>query len=77
MTEPGKELERAVKIAETIAAQAPLGVQATIASARRAMNEAEAAKALLPEIVRLMGTEDAKEGLMSFIERRAARFTGK
>jgi enoyl-CoA hydratase/carnithine racemase len=77
VTEPGKQLERAIAIAETIAAQAPLGVQATIASARRSLNEEAAARALLPEIVRLMQTEDAREGLMSFLERRTARFSGR
>jgi enoyl-CoA hydratase len=77
VTEPGKQLERAVAIAETIAAQAPLGVRATIASARLALHEEAAATALVPEIVRLMGTEDAREGLMSFVERRTAKFTGK
>jgi enoyl-CoA hydratase/carnithine racemase len=77
ITEPGKELDRAIAIAETIAAQAPLGVRATIASARKSLNEEAAARALLPEIVAMMGTEDAREGLMSFIERRAAKFTGK
>jgi enoyl-CoA hydratase len=77
VTEPGKQLERAIAIAETIAAQAPLGVRATIASARKSLDEEAAARALLPEIVRLMATDDAREGLMSFIERRTARFTGK
>lgn len=76
VVEPGRQLERAIEIAETIAAQAPLGVQATIASARRAVEQEEAARALLPEIMRLMNTNDAKEGMMSFIERREARFTG-
>jgi enoyl-CoA hydratase/carnithine racemase len=77
VTEPGKQLERAIAIAETIAAQAPLGVQATIASARKSLNEEAAARALLPEIVRLMQTEDARDGLMSFLERRTARFSGR
>ncbi|MBI3724806.1 crotonase/enoyl-CoA hydratase family protein [bacterium] len=77
VVEPGGQLPRAVEIAETIAAQAPLGVRATIASARASLFEAAAAKALLPEIMRLMATEDAREGLMSFIERRAAKFEGK
>ncbi len=77
LTEPGKQLDRAIAIAETIAAQAPLGVRATLESARRSRNEEAAARALLPEIVRLMKTEDAREGLMSFIERRAAKFTGR
>jgi enoyl-CoA hydratase/carnithine racemase len=77
VVEPGKQLETAIQIAESIAAQAPLGVRATIASARASLTEAAAAKALLPEIVRLMATEDAREGMMSFLERRAAKFEGK
>ena len=73
----GEQLERALAIAGTIAAQAPLGVQATLASARRSLDEEAAARALMPEILRLMQTDDAKEGLMSFVERRKAQFTGK
>lgn len=38
LTEPGKELSRAIEIAETISLQASLGVQATLASARTATN---------------------------------------
>src|SRR5690606_17744817 len=54
-------LERAIQIAETIAAQAPLAVQATLASARLAEQEGRAAAAaqLQQELVRLLGTEDA------------------
>jgi enoyl-CoA hydratase/carnithine racemase len=77
VTEPGKQLERALAIAETIAAQAPLGVRATLESARRARSEEAAARELLPEIVKLMKSDDAREGLMSFIERRSATFTGR
>jgi enoyl-CoA hydratase/carnithine racemase len=72
-------LERAVAIATTIAAQAPLGVRATLASARLAEreNEQAAARALRPEIVKLMASDDAREGLQSFLERRAGRFSGR
>jgi enoyl-CoA hydratase len=77
VVEPGRQLERAIAIAETIAAQAPLGVQATIASARSAVEQEAAARALLPEITRLMASEDAREGLQSFLERRAAHFRGR
>lgn len=77
IVEPERQLARAIELAETIAAQAPLGVQATIASARKALTEEAAARALLPEMMRLMATEDAREGLMSFIERRNAKFVGK
>ncbi len=77
VTEPGKQLDRAIAIAETIAAQAPLGVMATLASARRSLTEQAAAQALLPELMKLMGSDDAREGMMSFMERRQAKFTGK
>jgi enoyl-CoA hydratase/carnithine racemase len=72
-------LPRAIAIAEKIAAQAPLGVQATLASSRvgRDQGEKAAAKALMGEVVKLMASDDAREGVQSFVERRAAKFTGK
>jgi enoyl-CoA hydratase/carnithine racemase len=72
-------LDRAVAIAKRIASQAPLGVRATLQSARLGQREGHetAARALRAEIVRLMATEDAREGLQSFIERRAGRFSGR
>jgi enoyl-CoA hydratase len=75
----GQQLERAVAIAETIAAQAPLGVRATLASARKALVDGHEAarRELLPTMRKLMGTEDAREGVRSFLERRTARFTGR
>ena len=75
----GTQLDRAVSIAQRIAAQAPLGVQATLASARRSIVEGEeaAARALLPDLAPILASEDAREGLQSFLERRPARFVGK
>ena len=72
-------LSRAVEIAETIAAQAPLGVMATLRSARTALarGPGAAARDLGPELQKLMVSEDAAEGLQSFLERRTARFTGR
>lgn len=77
--EVGRQLERAIELAQTIAAQAPLAVQASLASARRALaaQEQAAATALMPELARLMVSQDAAEGMLSFIERRAANFQGK
>ncbi len=74
-----KVLDRAIEIAETIAKQAPLGVQATIKSARKMQSEGfEAAKKhLQPQILELFQSEDAKEGVQSFIERREGNFKGK
>ena len=71
--------ERALWIAERVAAQAPLAVQATRASAMTAMEQGpEAAKqGLVDEARRLMGTQDAREGMLSFMERRPARYRGR
>ena len=69
---------KAMTIATTISAQAPLAVQNTLKNARLALvNQAEAKKALTPLAIELMKTEDAAEGLQSFIERRKANFKGK
>jgi enoyl-CoA hydratase len=79
VTPVGQHLERAIAIAETIAAQAPLAVRATLLSARQSVMEgqAEAFKGLLPQYRELEKSEDAKEGLRSFVERRTARFSGR
>lgn len=79
IVESGKELDKAFEIAETIARQAPLGVYATLKSARKVQKEGfEAAKnELQPQILELFDSEDAKEGVQSFLERRDGNFTGK
>jgi len=79
VVEPGKQMVRALEIAATISRQAPLGVRATLASARltRAQGEQAALERLLPDLIPLMESEDVKEGIASFIERRTARFKGR
>jgi enoyl-CoA hydratase len=79
VTEPGQQLERAVAIAERIASQAPLGVQATLRSARLGMLEGEAAAAarIREDMPRILASDDFREGLASFRERRPASFLGK
>ena len=76
---PGQQFNRAMEIAETIAAQAPLAVQATLHSARiaRAQSDAAAAARLMPDLQPLFASEDVKEGMASFVERRAAKFVGR
>ncbi len=79
VVEAGRELPRAVEIAEIIAAQAPLAVQATKANAMTYLEKGEVA--CIGEFSaiqqRLANTEDAREGVQSFIERRAGRFQGR
>jgi len=79
VTPRDKLLEKAVSIAERIAAQAPLGVRATIASARRGLHEGEqaAARALPGALAPILKSQDAREGVQSFLERRAGRYSGK
>jgi enoyl-CoA hydratase len=77
---PGGHLDRARAIAQVIAAQAPLGVQGTLANARIALRprtERDAAEHLRQLLPVVAASEDAKEGVQSFLERREARFTGR
>ena len=79
LTEPGNELNRAIEIATDISKRAPLGVMAALKSARIAGVEGPNAAfaRLIPDLMPIMGSEDAIEGIMSFIERREANFKGK
>jgi enoyl-CoA hydratase/carnithine racemase len=74
-----RQFDRGLQIAEQVAEQAPLAVQATMRSAWLALEEGpEAAIQAFPEEIKAaMATEDVKEGMASFLERRKARFQGK
>jgi enoyl-CoA hydratase/carnithine racemase len=75
----GEHVTRAREIAQLVARQAPLGVQGTLANARVAAAQGAAAatehlRGLLPGI---LASQDAAEGVASFVQRRDATFRGK
>jgi enoyl-CoA hydratase len=72
---PGEELVRAMEFAEKIAQQAPLAVQATLASARNADTENEK-KQLFQRLGQLMTTKDVERGMQAFISKQPAKFEG-
>ena len=75
----GQELAEALRIAQAIAAQAPLAVVATRQNALKAveMGPLVAMHDFIETQTRLSNSEDAAEGVRSFVERRAARFVGR
>jgi len=78
VTPPGKQLDRALEIADKIAAAAPLGVRATLASARQATSSDEAAAfaALPANFGKILQSKDAKEAQRAAAEHRAPVFQG-
>jgi enoyl-CoA hydratase len=75
----GKQIERAMEIAQLIAKNAPIGIQVTKEAALKYIENGErAAIDYIPKIKdRVLNSEDAKEGIQSFVERRAAVFRGR
>jgi enoyl-CoA hydratase/carnithine racemase len=75
----GEQLNEAIKIAKVIAAQAPLAVVATRQNVLKAFEQGPlvAMHDFIAVQKTLSNSEDAKEGVQSFIEKRNARFTGK
>jgi len=75
----GMQLSEALNIAQAIAVQAPMAVVATRQNVLKAAEEGPlvAMHEFITVQKTLSNSEDAKEGVQSFIEKRAARFTGK
>jgi enoyl-CoA hydratase len=72
-------LARALDIAERIARQAPLAAAAIMANGKLALAQGwpAAAAQITATQQRLYNTEDAAEGVLSFTEKRDARFVGR
>lgn len=79
VVDDGAQFDAALTIAERIAAQAPLAVQAALANAKRAVREGDAAAEaeLQPALVRLVASEDARIGMQAFLTRTEAEFVGR
>lgn len=79
VVQPGEQADRAIELANRIAAQAPLAVQASLAASRKYAELGFAAAAAELDAVqqRLFSTEDAQEGLRSFRERRPGQYLGR
>src|SRR5690606_37175895 len=79
VTEPGKQLEKAMELARKVASAAPLGVINILKSGRLAETQGEKAakETIFRDVAAVMKSEDMKEGLLSFSERRTAFFKGK
>ncbi|MBN9629754.1 MAG: crotonase/enoyl-CoA hydratase family protein [Actinobacteria bacterium] len=79
VVDDGEQFDTALAIAERIAAQAPLAVQATLASAFTAVREGDAAAEaqLQPALARLAASEDARIGMQAFLTRTPAEFVGR
>ena len=79
LAEPGTQIDRALALAQSVADAAPLGVQGCLKACRFGLEaEREAAvKQCFEDIAPVMASEDAAEGIRSFLERRKAVFTGR
>ena len=79
VVEDGDVLRRANEIAAEIAANAPLAVQASKRMMRMGLNETfnDHVHHVFLQLLPLLKTEDAREGMLAFMEKRPANFTGR
>jgi enoyl-CoA hydratase len=79
VVEPGEQFAKAMEYARKIAACAPLGVQALLKSTRAAETEDQgtAVTQMFSDLMPVMKSQDAAEGIQSFLERRKAVFHGR
>lgn len=76
---PGEQLDAALKLASRVATAAPLGVQGSLRSSKTCVleGEAKAIDVTFRGMADVMKSEDAAEGVRSFVERREAVFRGR
>ncbi len=79
LAEPGQALGAAHRLAERVAANAPLSVQACLGAMNGLLAVADAAgwQATEEALAQIRGSDDLQEGLRAFFEKRAPVWTGR
>ena len=73
----GAAFDRALEIANKIAAQAPLAVQATLASARASLTDEAAEDVFVGKrLARLAASNDARKAMESYLSKQPVKFEG-
>lgn len=79
LVEPGEQFDKAMEYARKVADCAPLAVQGLLKSTRTGERAEwnDAVQQMFTDLAPVMKSEDAAEGVQSFIERRKAVFKGR
>jgi enoyl-CoA hydratase/carnithine racemase len=79
LTDPGGALDGALELAERICSNAPISVQASLAAVNDVLaeNDESGWKATAEALRALQGTDDAREGVSAFLEKRRPVWTGR
>lgn len=79
LTEPGAALATAISLAETIAANAPLSIAASmqLIRARAGRSEEQMWELQIPLRDKVFGSADAREGATAFAEKRTPQWAGR